>query len=399
MTINKCRVCENDFFEKPLLRYENMPSTAQYLPDIESLERDKGIVLEVCQCSKCGLVQLNNEPVPYYKEVIRASGFSEEMKNFRLEQFKEFTKKYSLGNKKIIEIGCGRGEYLSLMQNFITNSSGLEYSESSVIQGNREGLRISKGFIEKDSDRLKNSPFDGFYILSFLEHLPNINSVLKGISNNLTEKAVGIIEVPNFDMILERNLFSEFARDHLFYFTEETLSSTLNRNGFEIIECKEIWQDYIISAVVKKKIYDETNIPIRKKEKLDLSEFNNHQNKITRELTNYINQFGDKKTAIWGAGHQSFSILSLAKLEDKIRYVVDSATFKQGKYTPATHIPIVHPDTLMSNPVDSIIIMAGSYSDEVSNIIKIKYKNKLEDKVKKINIAILRDFGLEEINE
>ena len=54
-------------------------------------------------------------------------------------------------------------------------------------------------------------------------------------------------------MMLRNNLFSEFIRDHLFYFTRDTLTFTLNFNGFDVIECKEIWHDYIISATVKKK--------------------------------------------------------------------------------------------------------------------------------------------------
>ena len=82
MAIDRCRVCGNVFFKEPLLRYEDMPKAAQFLPDAESLQSDKGIILEVVQCSRCGLVQLSSDPVPYYKEVIRAAAFSEEMKDF-----------------------------------------------------------------------------------------------------------------------------------------------------------------------------------------------------------------------------------------------------------------------------------------------------------------------------
>jgi len=104
MTVTQCRVCNNNFFEEPLLRYENMPKAAQFLPDAESLESDKGVNLEVCQCSGCGLVQLSNEPVHYYKEVVRAVAFSEEMKEFRRKQFSSFVQKYSLKGKKILRL-------------------------------------------------------------------------------------------------------------------------------------------------------------------------------------------------------------------------------------------------------------------------------------------------------
>jgi len=376
MPINKCRVCGHKFFEEPLLRYENMPRAAQFLPVAESLGSDKGVDLEICQCSGCGLVQLSNDPVPYYKEVIRASAFSEEMKDFRRKQFCSFVEKYSLKRKKVIEIGCGCGEFLSLMQQFGVEAYGLEYSEESVMQCVKNGLKVSKGFIQSSTNRLNFAPFDAFFILNFLEHLPDPNSALRGIYCNLTDDAIGLVEVPNFDMILRNKLFSEFVCDHLFYFTRETLNTTLRLNGFEIIDCKEEWYNYIISVVVKKR------------EKLDLSNFYEYQAKLKNEIDEYIHRFKDKKVAVWGAGHQALAIISLMKIADKVKYVVDSATFKQGKYTPATHVPIVSPDKLDSDPVDAVIVMAAGYSDEVAKIIRQKFD-------RNINISILRDFGLE----
>jgi 2-polyprenyl-3-methyl-5-hydroxy-6-metoxy-1,4-benzoquinol methylase len=193
MPINKCRVCGHNFFAETLLRYENMPKSAQYLPDAGSLESDKGIDLEVYQCSGCGLVQLSNAPVPYYKEVIRAAAFSEEMTDFRRKQFGRFIKNYGLKGKKIIEIGCGRGEYLSILQQCGVEAYGLEYSRKSVTQCGRSGLKVSKGFIQSSTYRLAHTSFDAFLMLSFLEHLPKPNLTLRGIYNNLADGAVGLV--------------------------------------------------------------------------------------------------------------------------------------------------------------------------------------------------------------
>ncbi len=373
---NKCRVCGHKFFDEPLLRYENMPKAAQFMPDAGSLKNDQGVDLEVCQCTGCGLVQLSNIPVPYYREVVRASAVSEEMKDFRKKQFNRFVNEYSLQRKKIIEMGCVMGDFLSIMQQFIAETYGLEYSKESIAQCEKSGLKVSQGFIESGDYKLNRSPFDAFFILNFLEHLPEPNSVLQGIYHNLTEGGIGLIEVPNFDMILQKKLFSEFTGDHLFYFTRETLNSTLGLNGFEIVDCKVEWYDYIISAVVKKK------------RKANLSDFHNAQVKLKNEIEGYLSLFKDKKIAIWGASHQALAIISLLSLAGKITYVIDSATFKQGKFTPATHIPIVAPDKLYSDPVDAVIVMAAGYSDEVARIIRQKFD-------KNINISILRDFGLE----
>ena len=376
MAVDKCRVCGHEFFKEPLLRYDNMPRAAQFLPDAGTLKDDKPVELEVMQCSGCGLVQLSNNPVPYYKEVIRAAAISEEMKDFREKQFGSFVKKYSLKGKKVIEIGCGCGEYLSIMQQFGVETYGLENSAESVTQCVNNGLKVSKGFIQNSTDRLEGGPFNAFFILNFLEHLPDPNSTLRGIYNNLADDSVGLVEVPNFDMVLRKKLFSEFICDHLFYFTKETLNTTLRLNGFEIVDCSEQWYDYIISAIIKKR------------ERLDISHFDKYQVQLKNEIEKYICRFEDKKVAIWGAGHQALAVIALMNLADKIKYVVDSAAFKQGKFTPATHVPIVPPDTLKSDPVDAVIVMAASYSDEVAKILRQKFD-------RNINMAILRDFGLE----
>lgn len=372
--IGRCKVCHNLLFSKPIFELNRAPKSAQYFPIRNNIHKDRGLKLRVYQCSGCGLVQLKTKPVHYFREVIRAVGISEEMRDFRREYFKEFADRYELHDKKAIEIGCGTGEYLSIIKEFIPNSYGLEYSESSLISCKEKGLKVFKGFIEREDYEIQENPFDVFFCLSFLEHIPSPNSFLRGIWNNLADDAVGIVEVPNFDMILEKNLFSEFIVDHLFYFSKDTLNTTLRLNGFEVLKTEEIWNDYILSAEVKKL------------KPLDLTSFNDKLNRVVKQVDSFINSF--KKIAVWGAGHQALLVLSQIKSKRKIKYVVDSARFKQNKYTPASHIPIVSPEELSKNPVEAIIVMAGSYSNEVVKILMQKYD-------RKIKISILSEEGLQ----
>lgn len=353
-----------------------MPRAAQDFPDLNSLADETGSDLTVCQCSGCGLVQLSTDPVPYYREVIRAAAVSDIIRDFKLKQFSSFIQKYSLQGKKILEIGCGRGEFLSLLRQFEVDAYGLEYADESVAHCIDNGLRVFKGYPDSNAGILDNGPFDAFLLLMFLEHMPWPNDSLRNIFDNLSDNAVGLIEVPNFDMILRKKLFSEFISDHLLYFSRDTLHMTLTLNGFDVMECGEIRDDYVISAVV------------RKKQKLDISHFCEHQAKITSDINDFISRFKEKKVAIWGAGHQALAVIALTKIGDKIRYVIDSASFKQGKYTPVTHLPIVAPETLYSEPIEAVIVMAASYSDEVAEIIRRRFGQSLQ-------VAILRDFGLE----
>ncbi len=372
--ISECRVCGSKFYDKPLLILGNMPKSAQYFPDASSINDDKGISLEVVQCSGCGLIQLSNNAVSYYKESIRT--ISSGMMEFRLNQFKEFVSKYNLKGKKFIEIGCGNGEYLALLNLLGIEAYGLEYAIQSVQNCQRQNLKVVQGFIDNPLNKLANAPFYGFAVFNFLEHLPEPNTFLKGIYNNLDDNAIGIIEVPNFDMILHSRLCEEFISDHLLYFTKDTLISCLTRNGFEILDCKEIWHDYIISVV------------IRKRGQTDLSGLKTQLDNICKAIKSYISYYPSKSVGVWGAGHQALMLLSQIDRDGKIKYVVDSAKFKQGKYTQVSHLSIVSPSTFYKDNLDAVIIMAGSYSDEVCEDIKHKLG-------RKIAIAVVRDYGLE----
>lgn len=376
MTIRVCRVCGREFFGKSLLQYANMPKAAQNFPKATDLEDETGVDLEVCQCTGCGLVQLSNEPVPYYREVIRAAAISEVIKDSKKQQFADFIQKYSLRGKNIIEIGCGRGEFLSLLSLLDVQAHGMEYAESAVATCLKNGLNVFRGYPDRDTCVLANGPFDAFLLLMFLEHMPEPNAALRFIYDNLADNAVGLIEVPNFDMVLRNRLFAEFIGDHLLYFTKDTLQAILNLNGFKVIEYNEVRDDYVISVVVKKR------------PQLDIAHFHDYQIKIKTDIDKYLNRFADKRVAVWGAGHQALAIIALTGIGDRILYVVDSAPFKQGKYTPATHLPVVAPEALHAATVDAVIVIAGSYSDEVANIIRQHFNPNM-------SVAILRNYGLE----
>ena len=65
------------------------------------------------------------------------------------------------------------------------------------------------------------------FILNFFEHLPNPNITLKGISNNLNDDGIGLIEVPNFDLL--KNLKKRFN----FYINHKVLTATLPENNLQ----------------------------------------------------------------------------------------------------------------------------------------------------------------------
>lgn len=363
--MKRCILCNSSLHK--LFNIENMPATAQDIPSEHELDKDKPIDLNLCECSACGLIQLDTEPVHYYKDVIRASSVSSTMRELRLNQYRHFIEGYGLKGGSIIELGCGAGEFLSLWDEFDIKAYGIEHSEKLVEKAQALGLKVEKDFPESEEHKFNHYPFDAFCSFNFLEHQPNPLTYLKAAAHNLADGGYGLITVPSFEYILEKKSYYEIIPDHIAYYSFDSLELAVRLAGFEVIE-KELINRDTISMIIKKRI------------KRDVSILESERCFIEDDVKGLIKSRSDegKKIAVWGAGHQGFTLCATMGLQKYLSYIIDSAKFKQGLYAPASHIAIVSPEYAYENPVDVIIIVAPGYSKEIATIIKANFDKDVE---------------------
>ncbi|MDO4863049.1 MAG: class I SAM-dependent methyltransferase [Ruminococcus sp.] len=360
-----------------LLTLTNQPSGAQNIPLQDELTQDNGMDLPMIQCSACGLIQLECEPVPYFRDTIRAGGVSTTAAQLRREQYRHFIDLCGLKGKKIVEVGCGQGEFLDILSEFPVDAYGIEHKPELVEIGRKKGLNISSGFTETADTVIEGAPFDAFLSFNFIEHQPAPNTMLRCIYRNLTENGCGLITAPSMDYILHHSSYYELMRDHIAYYSEETLRFLLNRNGFTVIESTTVNRD-TLSMIVKKRSMT------------DVSGLTAVRSSLSDALGKYVSSRQQKgsKIAVWGASHQAFAALSTADISQEIAYIIDSAPFKQGRYSPATHIPIVAPNAYFEDPVDCILIIAPGYTNEIADVIRDKFGHSVE-------IAAIRTDSIE----
>lgn len=372
--MKRCIACGAPLWEMPLLTLDNMPASAQHMPDAQGVKEDRGLTLDLCQCMGCGLVQFDCEPVDYYRDVIRAGGFSKTMVELRRYQYKHLIDSYHLEGKKFIEVGCGQGEFLKVLSEFPVEVHGIEHDPHLVELARAQGLDVTEGFTETEDTRFAGGLYDVFLSFNFLEHQPDPSTMLQAIYRNLEDDAMGLITVPSFEYIMDHNSYYELIRDHLAYYTFETLTPLLERNGFQVEECEVINRDTL-------------SVIVRKRPQMDTENLLECYVNLKREMETYMKYLDawDKKVAIWGASHQGFTLAATTKLGEKARYIIDSAPFKQGKFAPASHLPIVGPDHFHEHPVDAIIITAPGYTDEIAASIRQKFGTAVEIRAMRSN--------------
>ena len=372
--MKRCIACGAPLWETPLLTLDNMPASAQHMPDAQGVKEERGLTLDLCQCMGCGLVQFDCEPVDYYRDVIRAGGFSKTMVELRRYQYKHLIDSYHLEGKKFIEVGCGQGEFLKVLSEFPVEVHGIEHDPHLVELARAQGLDVTEGFTETEDTRFAGGLYDVFLSFNFLEHQPDPSTMLQAIYRNLEDDAMGLITVPSFEYIMDHNSYYELIRDHLAYYTFETLTPLLERNGFQVEECEVINRDTL-------------SVIVRKRPQMDTENLLECYVNLKREMETYMKYLDawDKKVAIWGASHQGFTLAATTKLGERARYIIDSAPFKQGKFAPASHLPIVGPDHFHEHPVDAIIITAPGYTDEIAASIRRKFGTSVEIRAMRSN--------------
>ena len=431
----------------PLMTLDDMPASAQNIPAASELAEDHPLSLTLCQCPSCGLVQFDTEPVDYYRDVIRAGGGTRTMTRLRHEEYARLLtamQEHHIHGRRIVEVGCGRGEFLRMWQNLAENPEGaaalardqardplsgqpnaaplhlvgIEHKPALVEEANAfaatsadaetpvtetavaaqtasaapaPAYRIYEGFATGDV-RYPEGPFDAFVQFNFLEHQPDPCDMLRNIGRNLKPQALGLITVPSFEYILRYNGYYELLRDHIANYTEFTLQKLLQDCGFELLSMDIVNRD-TIEAIVRKADPDELSELHYSGRLIDVSALRDSYDRLSASVNAHIDHLSEshRTMAIWGASHQGFTLAATTKLGGRVEYIIDSAPFKQGRFSPASHIPIVAPDYAVAHPVDEILIVAPGYTDEIAGIIRERFDEN-------VRILVLRTDRIEEYN-
>lgn len=414
MAEKRCLACGEKL--EDLAVFQNMPKSAQEFPTKEELATEKGMDLSLCQCRSCGLVQFDTEAVPYYKDVIRAGGGSSTMKALREEEYGKllsFLAKKEEKKPLILELGAGAGEFLAMWSGVESKALreaeieraesglkasnlpscpllepyvlGIEHKKELVEKGQAAGLSLYQGFPEEGFE-LKNMEgkhlqsgktrpveglLDAMVQFNFLEHQPNPGEMLSFAYEHLKMGGYFLLTVPSFQYILDHRSYYELLRDHIANYSEESLLSLVQDQGFSLVESRVINRDTIEFLLEKSEKESCTSFRSLG-QKVDIGPILENEKAIQEDIKRHLEGLRKKgeKMAVWGASHQGLTLLSTTALQEEVAYIIDSAPFKQGKYSPASHLPIVDKSHFQKEPVEEILIVAPGYTEEIAGIIR-----------------------------
>ncbi len=154
--------------------------------------------------------------------------------------FKRIADTYDTYNKKVLDMGCGYGEY---MQRFGKNSVGITTTKAEVAYGTSHNIDLRFGNVELLHDILPlQKEFDVLWGNNLFEHLLSPHAFLVNLKQYAKDDALLILGVPMIPKISSLMKVKKFrgalATPHINFFTKEAFRLTAQRAGWDVLDVR-----------------------------------------------------------------------------------------------------------------------------------------------------------------
>jgi len=240
---------------------------------------------------------------------------------------------------------------------------------------------ISEFFEPALADRLSASNRRADLILgnNVFAHVPDPNAFVSGLHALLKPGGSVVLEFPYGADLVEHNEFDTIYHEHVFYFTLTPLIPLFQRHGLEIWRVERLaihGGSLRLFACHKEARPVESSVTGLMAEekgkgipgKAYYQNFARHVQRIRDDLRGLVGRLKaeGKSVAAYGASAKGSTLLNFYGLgAESLDFVADRSTYKQGRLTPGTHIPIVAAEVLLEKRPDYTLLLTWNFAEEI----------------------------------
>jgi hypothetical protein len=379
----KCRHCGKELQYEFIDLYNSPPSNS-YLTQTQLNEPETLYPLKLYVCENCFLVQIDE----YKKSTeIFDSGYAyfSSYSSSWLEHARKYvnmiTGRLNLGgNSFVIEIASNDGY---LLQNFKEKNIpclGIEPTASTAKAAKEKGIDVLEEFFNTGTAQtLKKA--DLIIGNNVLAHVPDINDFVAGLKIALNNGGTITMEFPHLLNLINLNQFDTIYHEHFSYLSLLTVQKIFSSQGLKIYDVEELPthggslriyaahnenENLAIEANVDNVIEKEKSASLN-----SIKGYRNFEEKVQKIKWDFLDflvktKKEGKKIAAYGAAAKGNTFLNYCGIKsDIIDYVIDASPYKQGRFLPLSHIPIVSEEILKREKPDYIVILPWNLSDEI----------------------------------
>jgi len=340
----------------------------------EALEFPRGDV-RLGFCDACAFVAntaFDGSRHDYSMRYEETQGFSGTFNAFADGLARRLVEEYGVQGKTVLEIGCGKGEFLMRMAGLGGNRCiGLDPAlvPERIPEEYADKIEVVQEFF---TERTGELVADCICCRHTLEHIAPTGEFLGNLRRSIAGRdPLVFIEVPDTLRILEEGAFWDVYYEHCSYFTPGSLARLMRAAGFELLD---LWLDFADQYIMLVARPAPRPTPAALSLEADLERVQGlvrgFETLAPRKIAQWDGEVRKRldaggRVALWGAGSKAVSFLTTLDVGARIEAVVDINPFKQGRFMPGTGQEVTAPAALAANPPELVIAMNPIYTPEI----------------------------------
>ncbi len=325
-------------------------------------------------CTDCGFITntlFDPGLAEYSDRYEETQAFSDRFVSFARSLAEQWVERHDLVDKRVLEIGCGKGEFLVLMA-----EAGIGYGIGIDPGVHPERIETPhddrlEWIADFYSEAYSHLEADAIVCRHTLEHIGPVydflTTIRRAIGDRLDTKV--LFELPDTQRVLDEVAFWDVYYEHCSYFSAGSLARLFERAGFQVTHLEYVYDDqYLIIDAVP---LPEGEAPTP----WDLDDMAALRRGVEHYRTTYAETIASwrhrlteasqrgETAVIWGAGSKGVSFLSV--LGADVAAAVDINPHKHGMFMAGTGHQTISPQDLVGLRPDLVIAMNPVYLDEI----------------------------------
>jgi 2-polyprenyl-3-methyl-5-hydroxy-6-metoxy-1,4-benzoquinol methylase len=383
-----CRFCKNPLQTK-FVDLNNCPPSNSFLTATELEKPEKYYPLAIYVCDKCYLVQVDEYKKAkeiFNGEYVYFSSYSKSWVEHARKYVDCMIERFKFDQKSlVVEIASNDGYLLQHFKSKGVPVLGIEPTENTANVAMLKGIpTLVEYFGSAFADTLVQSGKKADLLIgnNVLAHVPDIGDFVQGLKIALANDGVITMEFPHLLRLIEECQFDTIYHEHYSYLSFTTVQKIFKSHQLELFDVEEYPTHGGSLRIFARHAHDTTkqvsprvHAMLAKEQAVGMTSMEYYSNFQTR-----VNRIKDKllaflmekrkegKTVIgYGAAAKGNTLLNYAGIKgnDLIKFVVDAAPSKQGKFLPGSHIPVYPEYKIREYRPDYIVILPWNLKEEI----------------------------------
>jgi SAM-dependent methyltransferase len=386
MNAPACRFCATSLRDT-FVDLGMSPLCESYVPADAVNHMEPFFPLHVWVCRNCLLVQLEQYVAPdqIFTEYAYFSSFSTSWLKHAEDYTTMIVERLRLDSDSlVVELASNDGY---LLQYFVARgipALGIEPAANVARAATERGVETLVEFFGQELGAAlaaQGKQADLVIGNNVLAQVPDLNSFVGGIQALLKPSGTATLEFPHLQQLVDNNQFDTIYHEHFSYFSLVAVERIFAAHGLTVFDVEELWTHGGSLRIYARPTADDSRpvssrvLELRRREEQagyrEVAQYLRFEERVREtkrkllELLIVAKRQG-KRIAGYGAPGKGNTLLNYCGIRgDFLDFTVDRNPYKQGKYLPGTHVPILDPSKIDEARPDYVLILPWNFKDEI----------------------------------